>query len=484
MRETMPAAGYERIFIDAGEDSSTVGGLAVGVPGEIRGWEALHKKYGKLPWSELFIPAIKLNFGGFKVPNQLATAINETSDYVCKGYFAESYCPGGKVAVEGQTITRPRYAKALAKIAKEGPDAFYKGEIAKNTVKAIKETKGIMTLEDLAGYEVVWREPVSVELNGHKLYATAAPSSGAVVLSALQTIDQYDDLKTAGYNLTTHRLIEATKFGYGERTQYADPAYIKNVTRLQKEYLEKSYSVEKRHKIKDDGVLSPSTYNPTLNDILTDSGTSQLVAIDDEGLAVTLTTTVNTFFGSKVMTSDGIVLNNEMDDFSSPDESNSYGYVATTANFVAGGKRPLSSIAALIAVDSEGELKLATGSAGGSRIITAIIQNTYHVIQEGLDIQSALAQPRWHNQLSPATTSLEWAALADGVKESEAVGLKAWHGFNNQTAAFLKSVGHNVTWIAPAQSTAQGAEYYKGNGTYFGGAEIRQIAAAAAAADY
>ncbi|PWN22597.1 gamma-glutamyltranspeptidase [Microstroma glucosiphilum] len=482
MRETMPAAGYVDIFVDHGANSSILGGLAVGVPGEIRGWEKLHEKYGKLPWKELFQPAITINKKGFKVPNQLATAIAESKAYVCDGsYFAESYCPNGTIAVEGQTITRPRYAKALTLIAERGPSAFYQGTLANSTISAVQSSGGIMTLEDLEGYQAIERTPVKVEFNGYQLYATSAPSSGAVVLSALQTLNQYDDRETAGYDLITHRLIEATKFGYGERTNYADPAYVKNVTRLQSEYLKVSRARAKRDLIKDNAVRAASVYDPSNSAILNDAGTSQIVAADASGLTITLTTTVNTYFGSKVMTDYGIILNNEMDDFSSPASTNSFGYAPSEANYVAGGKRPLSSIAALIAEDAQGNLKLATGSAGGSRIITAIIQNTYHVLQSGMDIQSALDQPRWHNQLSPDVTNLEWAAPADGISEAQAVGAKAWRGFSNSTADFLKSVGHNVTFVVPGSSTAQGLEYYHKQGLFYGGAEVRQIAAAAAA---
>lgn len=481
MRETLPAAGYPNLFKDHGANSSVLGGLAVGVPGELRGFEALHKKYGKMPWIKLFLPAVKLNAIGFKVPNQLATAIREQKQYVCQGYFKETFCPGGKIATEGQTIRRKRYSKTLAKIGGKGADAFYKGSIAEHTIAAINKTGGIMTLKDLEEYKVIHRTPVNVSFNGYHLFATAAPSSGPVVLSALQTLNQYDDRKTAGYNLTTHRLIEATKFAYGERATYGDPAYVKNVTQLEHDYLQVSYAKEKRQKIKDDGVLPKDAYDPSHFDILTDAGTSHLVAIDKNGLAVTMTTTINTFFGSKVMTEDGIVLNNEMDDFSTPGMSNSYGYVPTVANYPAAGKRPLSSISPLIAIDSQGRLVLATGSAGGSRIPTATLIVTYGVLQDGLNVQEALRRPRWHDQLSPNATYLEWAGPADGISAKQAVGAKAWHGFNNATASFLKELGHNVTYVAPGSSTAQAAQYFAKSKTFFGGAEIRQIAALAAA---
>lgn len=480
-RETAPAAAYENMFTDAGPGSSTTGGLAVGVPGELRMWEDIHKKHGKLPWHDIFQPAIDLAYNGFKVPNQLATAIADNEKYVCKGYFRESFCPGGKYAVEGQTITRPRYAKTLAKIADQGADAFYYGQIANNTIKAIRATNGTMVLKDLAGYQVVERQPVQAKLGNYSLYATSAPSSGAVILSALQTVSQYADLMTANTNISTHRLIEATKFAYGERSNYGDPAFVKNVSSLQASYLKKSHAIAKKNLINDSSVLPLDTYDPKHLSVLTDAGTSQLAAWDKSGLAITLTTTINTYFGSKVMTEDGVILNNEMDDFSSPSQTNSYGYIPTRANFIRPGKRPLSSIGALIALDSDGQVKLITGSAGGSRIITAIIQNTYHTLVNGLNIQEALRQPRWHDQLSPATTSLEWDGEPEGFPAAKAVGVKAFRGFSNSTAAFLRQVGHNVSYTAPGSSTAGGIEYFKKNQTFLGGAEVRQLAALPAA---
>lgn len=301
------------------------------------------------------------------------------------------------------------------------------------------------------------------------------------MLSALQTLDQYEDRSKAGYNLTTHRLIEAAKFAYGERSQYGDPAFVHNVTALQHKFLNASWAQTKRHKIKDDGVLPREQYDPTHFEILTDAGTSHLVAIDETGLTVTLTTTINTYFGSKIMTEDGIILNNEMDDFGIPGTTNSYGYLPASANYPAPGKRPLSSISPVIAVDDQGRVVLATGSAGGSHIPTAVLITAYSVLQDGLGIQASLAQPRWHNQLSPATTQLEWAEPADGILASQATGRKQWTGFNNATAEFLKERGHNVTWVAPGSSTAQGAQYLTDQKLYVGGAETRQLAAAAAA---
>ncbi|PWN52928.1 gamma-glutamyltranspeptidase [Violaceomyces palustris] len=474
-RETMPALGNETMYSNnSNPKASTVGGLAVGVPGELRAWEALHKRYGKLPWKTLFRPAIDLNSKGFKVPNQLASGLNTKSyPYICTDpYFKEVYCPNGTAKAEGETIYRKRYARTLKTISEEGADAFYEGEIATNTVAMVQARGGILSLEDLKNYTVVYRSPNNITFGGSRVFAGVAPCSGNAVLSTLKTMSLFGP-EDAGLNLTTHRIVEATKFAYGERGHYGDPAFVDGVEQLQKEYLGEAYTEEKRSKIKDGSVEAVSYYDPTNSQVLQDSGTSQLTVVDSEGMAITLTTTINTFWGSTVMTPDGIILNNEMDDFSSPGSSNSYGLVPTEANFIRPGKRPLSSISPVIVEDLETkELRLATGSAGGSRIITAVIQNTFGVLHSNFttDLQTVIDRPRWHDQLQPNLTSFEWATPS----------IPGFEGFDNSTVAYLASLGHNVSWVAPGQSTAQGVQIFK-NGTLLAATEIRQLSARGAA---
>lgn len=171
------------------------------------------------------------------------------------------------------------------------------------------------------------------------------------------------------------------------------------------------------------------------------------------------------------MTEDGFILNDELDDFSSPGQTNAFGYAPSSANFIRPKKRPLSSISPVIIEDIEtGKTTHALGSAGGSRIVTANIINTYNALR-GIDLQKSLALPRWHDQLLPATTTFEWADSSPQIPD--------WKGFDNSTVAFLKSVGHNVSFTAPGSSTAQGV-YFKG-GFYRGASEVRQLAARSAA---
>ncbi|KDN40091.1 gamma-glutamyltranspeptidase [Tilletiaria anomala UBC 951] len=483
-RETMPALGNETMFSNnSNRMASQIGGLAVGIPGELRGWEMLHARHGKLPWADLFAPAIAIAEGGFRVSSQMAVAIAAyKTNFACKDLYArEVYCPNGTAVGFNEIIRKPRYARTLKKIAREGPDAFYKGAIATNTIATIQASGGIMTLGDLANYTALLRTPNNItytsratpEGKKYNVFSTVAPSCGNVVLSALKTIDQYND--TSNANLTLHRLIEATKFAYGERANLGDPEFVSNVNALQHRYISDAEAAKKRTLINDTGVLPLSAYNPANHEILTDSGTSQLSVIDAEGNSVTLTTTINTVFGALLVTPDGIILNNEMDDFSSPGSVNSFGYVATEANFIRPGKRPLSSISPVIAEDAEtGEIVFSIGSAGGSRIVTANIINAFNLLSTDgqIDIQQSLAMPRWHDQLQPQTTVLEWAASNPEIP--------GWTGFSNATAAYLTSVGHNITYAAPAGSTAQGAQRFA-NGTFLGGAEVRQLSARAAA---
>lgn len=254
-------------------------GLAVGVPGEIRGWEKLHQKYGKLPWKALFQPAISINRHGFKIPSQLGVAIAQYKDgFICKDkYWSESYChSNGTAKKEGEVVKRLRYAAALETIANEGADAFYNGKIAKNIVSAAKARNGIISLKDLKDYKVVTRKSHNVTYGDARIFSTRAPSSGTVVLSALKTMAQYDLSENGpngvGVNLTTHRIIEATKWGYAERAAYADPAFVKNVTELEIENLSNKAAKEKQSLITDNSTHPLEYYNPKRYEVLTDSG--------------------------------------------------------------------------------------------------------------------------------------------------------------------------------------------------------------------
>ncbi|CAI6090181.1 hypothetical protein V2G26_006296 [Clonostachys chloroleuca] len=457
-RETAPAAAYEDMF-KADPNQSITGGLASGVPGEVRGLEYVHNKYGKLPWADVLAPAINLARFGFEVNADIVRymdSVSGNSFLTNNPTWALDFAPHGQRVKLGETMTRKRYADTLETIAQEGPDAFYTGAIANTTIAALRAANGTMTLEDLANYTVALREPVSINYRGRKLTSTNAPSSGVVALSALNTVSGYDGFDDPSQlNLSTHRLDEAIRFAYGQRTKLGDPSFVDGLDEYTRDMVSPEAGEEIRSKISDFRTQNVSWYNPDGLESIETPGTSHVVAADASGLAFSLTTTVNLLFGSKLMVPEtGIIMNNEMNDFSIPGVDNAFGYIPSPANYVRPGKRPLSSISPIISEHPDGRLHLAVGAAGGSRITTSTIQNVIHVLDEGLTIKDALARPRLHDQLSPDLVSFEYS-------------------YNNETVSFLKSLGHNVTWVAPGQSSAQGLVRLK-CGTFEAAGEPRQ----------
>ncbi|SCZ95106.1 BZ3500_MvSof-1268-A1-R1_Chr11-3g03607 [Microbotryum saponariae] len=475
-RETMPAGGNETMYAaDATQNKtlSTIGGLAVGVPGELRGWEKLHKRHGHLPWKELFKPAIKLARHGFKVNVDLAEAIQQGKSFILNDTrWAEVYAPNGTLLVEGDTVYRKTYANTLEQVSWYGANRFYYGNIAKRTVQAIRAAGGIMTMQDMGNYKAIVRTPVNITYRGARIFSTVAPSSGAVVLSALKILEGYQANYTDSQpqiNVTTHRLLEATQFAYGQRTQYGDPAFVTNVAYLQNYYLQEDVVKGIRRQINDTKTFGVTYYDPSKYTATAESGTSHLAVIDGSGMSVSLTTTVNTYWGSRVMTPDGIIGNNEMDDFSSPGQTNSFGFASSPVNYIRPGKRPQSSISSSIAEDLHtGEILIATGSAGGSRIITATLQHLYHHLDQQLNAYEAVAHPRWHDQLS-GQTFFEWKELDKGIV-----------GYDNATVAYLAGQGYNVTWTGVTGSTGHIVVRTK-NGTIEAAADPRKAAGAGVA---
>lgn len=454
-REFAPGAATELMYVNKTGSPSQVGGLAVAVPGELRGFEALHKRHGKLPWKKIFEPVIKLA-KGFEVSRELAKVLAGNLTYITEDpVWAAVYAPNGTVAVAGQTIRRPTYAKTLQRIANEGVNAFYTGSIARNSVAKAQANGGIITLDDLNRYQVIIRKPVQIKYRNYTITSCPAPSSGIIALSALNILENFDISNSSNINTTTHLLDEAIKFAYGQRMSIGDPAFVSNVTALQSFYLQKNTSKELAEKISLTTTYGASYYNPDNYTAQRESGTSHLVTADASGLVVSLTSTVNYYFGSQLMTEDGIILNDEMDDFSTPGTSNGFGYIATPANYIAPYKRPLSSISPTIVEDNEGNFRFATGAAGGSRIITATLQSLWHVLDQGMDVQSAINAPRLHDQIVPLTTTFEYT-------------------YDNATTAYMASLGHNVSWVAPGQSVVQ-AVTRDSKGTFSAASDPRKL---------
>jgi len=316
-RETAPSAAFEDMYTNNTE-ASLSGGLASGVPGELRGLQHLHEGYGILPWKSVVMPAIELARGGFAVNEDLvkymkSAAPQNNSFLETEPTWAIDFAPDGHRLQLGDTITRKRYANTLEAIANEGPDAFYSGPIANATIQALKRANGTMTLDDLKNYTVAIRKPAQISYRGYKLTSCSAPSSGEVVLSALKTLEGYPDIgDPKAINISTHRLDEALRWAYSERANLGDPLFVEGVDKFQSQMLSEETAALIRSKISDQSQ-NISFYNPEGLESLDTPGTSHVVTADHTGLAISLTTTINLLFGSKLMVPEtGVIMNNEM----------------------------------------------------------------------------------------------------------------------------------------------------------------------------
>lgn len=433
-RETAPAAAFRDMFKN-NVLGSVFGGLASGVPGEIKGLHNIHQKYGSLPWSTLFQPAISLARDGFVVGSDFEKAMFTTTEYI--GYdflskeptWAEDFAPNGTRVGAGDVMTRKRYAHTLEAIAVGGSDAFYKGPLAEATIRALHKTNGSMTMEDLADYEIVSSTPVEIDYKGFRLHGCPAPASGAVVLSVMKVLEGYEDFEQSHtMNLSTHRLDEAIKFGYGKRASLGDPAFVDGITAHEADMLNQAFAGETRARISDKHTLNVSDYDPEGFESHENHGTSHIAIADVSGMAISMTSTVNLFFGSGVMVSEtGVIMNDQMADFSVPNISNVFGYYPSPANYVRPKKRPMSSITPIMADFVNGTLFAVLGASGGSRIITTVIQTALNILERKMTVHEALKQPRFHDQLLPDGVTFEW-------------------DYDNSTVDFMAGRSHNVTW--------------------------------------
>lgn len=342
--------------------------------------------------------------------------------------WTEIFAPNGRLLKEGELARRTNYSRTLATIAEEGPNAFYKGPIADAIVSAVQSTGGIMTHKDLENYNVEVYRSLKGTYRGRKVYTPRAPTSGPVLLHMLNLLEKYDLTGEGRTGLNTHRLVEVIKFGFAARTRICDPAFVKDEdVRLSiAEIATKAYGARVSANVTDSSTHEVVYYNPVF-DVPEDHGTSHVSVVDKNDMAVAITSTVNLIFGSRLLDrTTGILLNDEMDDFSTPGVPNAFGLWPSPYNYPEPGKRPLSSTVPTIVENADGSFYLAVGGSGGSKIFPAVMQVILGVDDWGMDVSSAIEAGRVHDQLYPTYVEV------DSVIPEDVVDV-------------LRSKGHNVT---------------------------------------
>ncbi|KAK9765344.1 hypothetical protein K7432_006396 [Basidiobolus ranarum] len=398
-REEAPAKAHREMYKD-NPKLAQHGGLAVGIPGELRGFEEAHKRYGKLPWKRLFEPSIKLSREGFRVTSELAKRIEIMKPQISKiPSFLEVFAPNGEFFKEGDIMKRESFANTLETVARKGAKAFYNGPIAESLVKEIQRTGGIIELEDFSNYRAHIRVPMVGYYRGHKIITAPPPASGAILLSILNILEGYSLDRDSLTSLHAHHILESFKFGYAQRTELGDPDYVDIGARIA-QFVDKGHAALIRQNISNSQTFSTEHYKPRFEG-KESPGTTHLSTVDKDQLSVALTSTINLYFGSQVLDlNTGVILNNEMDDFSIPGVSNSFNLPPSPNNFVEPKKRPFSSSVPTI-TEFNGELELVLGASGGSRITTAVIQTLINAIDFRMNLASAVEYPRLHHQLIP-----------------------------------------------------------------------------------
>ncbi|GFN83036.1 gamma-glutamyltranspeptidase 1 [Plakobranchus ocellatus] len=400
--------------------------MASGVPGEVMGLWKIHSRLGNLPWSDVVSPSIKLCQDGVPLTEAMYKAISvHLTEEKQKRDFAPYFDENGNVKPVGSLIRLPELAKTLQTIS-DKPRCFYDGCIAKDIVADLKEEGGIITLEDLKNYQVKWTSPTMLALpGGYKLYSMPAPGSGPVLSYILSILAGYNmqpsDVATKEREiLTYHRIIEAFKFAFAKRTEMGDEAFV-DISQMVINMTSSEYGEITRALINDSQTQPFSYYNPSAA-VTDDAGTSHLSVMDGQGSVVSITSTINTYFGSKVRGKrTGIVFNNEMNDFSVPNTTNFFGLPASPANFIRPGKRPMSSMCPAIIWDgNQNRVRMVTGSSGGTKITTSNAMNIIDVLWLNRSLPESVDHKRFHHQLIPTYLQLE-----EGFPKDIEKGLKA-----------------------------------------------------------
>ncbi|KAJ6851774.1 putative gamma-glutamyltranspeptidase 3 [Iris pallida] len=449
-RETAPAAAAENMY-EKNPSSKEKGALSMGIPGEVAGLHAAWSKYGRLPWKTLLAPAITLARDGFLVEPYLAYSIKNCKDDIMADPGLKSvFAPNGNLLQFNDTCYNPKLADTLEMIATEGPQALYNGSIGEKLIEDVRNAGGIATMEDMRKYKVEVGEAMKANAMGYTILGMPPPSSGTVGISlVLNVLGSYKTPDAAKGLLGLHRLIEALKHMLAIRMNLGDPDFV-NITGYINNMLSPSFAEKIKQRIFDNTTFSPGYYLPRWSQ-LRDHGTSHLCVVDADRNAVSMTSTVNYYFGAGVLSpSTGIVLNNEMADFSTPTEATPDHLPPAPANFIKPNKRPLSSMTPLIIL-KDNQLAGIVGGSGGMNIIPAVSQAFLNHFILGMDPLKAVQHPRIYHKLIPNVVCYEnWTAM-DGEHIELATEARAFLEQRNHqlkstsgVSAVVQFVVHNL----------------------------------------
>jgi len=431
-RERAPAAATRRMYLDSQAnptEDSVVGYRASGVPGSCRGYALALEKYGSWRWSKVLEPAIRLATKGFAVTYQFAQDLRENERLPRFPESRRIFLRDGNFLDQGDVLRQPELAATLRRLAKNGPDELYTGETARRIAADMQRNGGLITLQDLAGYRAVERRPVAGSYRNYEILGAPPPSSGSGVIQMLNMLEGSGyEQSGAGSAAAIHYVAEVMRRFFADRAQHFGDADFVDVP-LEK-LLSKDYAKQRRSTIDLDRATPSLEVHVGLLPAAEGSETTHFSVVDQHGNAVAVTYTINGWYGSGVTAAGtGIVLNNEMDDFTAkPGEPNMFGLLQSEKNAIEPGKRPLSAMSPTI-VSRDGKLVLVLGSPGGPTIINTVLQVITNVLDFGMNLQQAVDFPRFHHQWMPDELRIES------------------YGFSPDTLDLLRKRGHPIRFV-------------------------------------
>ena len=430
-REKAPARATRNMYLDSSgsvvPDLSFTGHLASGVPGTVAGMVEAHRRFGRLPWETLLEPAVRLADKGVVLTSKEAKGLNYIKDDLERLNPGKKYLLRSDEWKSGDTLIQADLARTLRQIRDKKREGFYAGETARLIAEEMQRGGGMITPQDLASYQAVWREPITAAYKNYRIISMPPPSSGGVALVQLLKMVEPYPLTRWGWNndSTVMVMIEAERRVYADRAKFlGDPDFVKIPVQqmISADYLQQRMRDFSFAKASDSRLISAGKIAGYES-----SETTHFSIVDQEGNAVAITTTLNGSYGSRVFVKGaGFLLNNEMDDFSAkPGVPNAYGLIGAEANAIQPGKRMLSSMTPTI-IEKDGKLLMVVGTPGGSTIITAVFQTILNVLEHGMTMQQAVNALKFHHQWMPDKTTFEQ------------------HAFSPATIRFLQNRGQNL----------------------------------------